>query len=1001
MTNGQNPLALYPSHHQPAQHEHLDDSRQPQEPKTDQRKAVAGLDSSPVAADPDHKRAHLGPESALLAGTDHRIGLHVRSYWSWLSKSRPPPDPKRTTPPTGPAQHPLQLQQQQQHPQQQQHADADCDPRHPTTSTTSPVAIIPSRDFDLNHRRPLSRRRSGEEGRVVTISNPASHLQRWTAWIHSFYSANSSSNSHSSNFSSSPQHGDDHDNDRHDHHDLNPSRGYDYVYGYGYDHDSNSDSLITVRRSLSPSERRWHLISDTSPRPSDATTMFTLIALAKFAAFTDVFLSGLVIPLIPHIINERTQVPADQVQMWTSILIAAYGGAFVAASPFIPFLTRQGPSRWAVLFFGIVSAAASFALLHLASNLRLLVLARALQGFAAVATTGACSGMSAAAGASAQTTLAWLSPAIIQSTAMAAGPVVAGFLHDYADGQDAVFYCAYALIASNALLGLVALIFAPKAEVDSGSGADQLLSSEGAAPNYGTISSDRFQAEVALRGGRMVETVSARSSPSPSLSPTRSRRSSVTSTVGATHEEHNHSSQRLIVAMCGYLVVGLLTTALQSVLPLFVEHNFGWSMSNIGFAFVALSGPAALISPIADAFTDRVSKGTRLLAAFGFLVCVPAFVYLGRFTGSAAPTQIALLTMLVVISFGMGLCADPLVKEITRAVTGADRYSPAIGNTMSAVAQASSLPNVAYAWGSLIGPLLVGAVSWVWDWDTMARSLGVLSAITGVAMFLFLQGWVGNVQSQNDGRTVASAFDEESAPFLTGEGAYANRVPSVFYDEYEQPENLVKGGYYERAAPMIATDESGSIGTKISSGHRRHFSVDNIPIVGLQPDQEASQVRFQASLESPLPLFAGAATLRHDGDAASKHSSKHSERRFLMREAPHAPATDPLLAAGNRYVLDEDREDGEGRGKRHVVVFEEGEVSPELLRRRQHHIVTINSLDGSAKLAASNPKSDHHAMHVTEETEGEEPEFSGESRRYVVVLLNEGETGLEGGEQLE
>ncbi|KAK3694209.1 major facilitator superfamily domain-containing protein [Podospora appendiculata] len=727
--------------------------------------------------------------------------------------------------------------------------------------------------------------------------------------------------------------------------------------------------------------------------------MFTLIALAKFAAFTDVFLSGLVIPLIPHIIQERTQVPADQVQMWTSILIAAYGGAFVAASPFMPFLTRQGPSLWAVSFIGIVSAAASFALLHLESNLPLLVLARALQGFAAVATTGACSGiMSAAAGAGVQTTvLAWLSPAIIQSTAMASGPVFAGFLHDYAGGQDAVFYCAYALIASNAILSLIALILTPKAQADSGSGANRLLSSDGAARNYGTMSSDRFQAEVSLRGGRMVETVSARSSPSPSLSPTRSRRSSVTSTVGAADEEHNPSSQRLIIAMCGYVVVGLLTTALQSVLPLFVEHNFGWSMSNIGFAFVALSGPAALISPIADAFTDRVSKGTRLLAAFGFLVCVPAFVYLGRFTGSTAPTQIALLTMLVVISFGMGLCADPLVKEITRAVTGVDRYSPAIGNTMSAVAQASSLPNVAYAWGSLIGPLLVGAVSWVWDWDTMARTLGVLSAITGVSMFLFLQGWVGNVQSQNDGRTVASVFDEESAPFLTGEGAYANRVPSVFYDQYEQPENLVKGGYYERAAPLIATDESGSIGTKKSSGHRRHFSVDNIPIVGLQPDQEASQVRFQASLETPLPLFAGAAILQHAGDAASKHS----ERRFLMREAPHAPATDPLLAAGNRYVLDEDREDGEGRGKRHVVVFEEGEVSPELLRRRQHHIVTINSLDGSAKLAASNPKSDHHAMHVTEEIDGEEPEFSGESRRYVVVLLNEGETGLEGDDHLE
>lgn len=61
--------------------------------------------------------------------------------------------------------------------------------------------------------------------------------------------------------------------------------------------------------------------------------MSALVAWAKFAAFSDAFLSGLVIPLIPTIIEARTDdYSPKHVQLWTSILIAAYGGGFVILS---------------------------------------------------------------------------------------------------------------------------------------------------------------------------------------------------------------------------------------------------------------------------------------------------------------------------------------------------------------------------------------------------------------------------------------------------------------------------------------------------------------------------------------------------------------------------------------------------------------------------------------------------------------------------------------------
>jgi hypothetical protein len=112
-----------------------------------------------------------------------------------------------------------------------------------------------------------------------------------------------------------------------------------------------------------------------------------------------------------------------------------------------------------------------------------------------------------------------------------------------------------------------------------------------------------------------------------------------------------------------------------------------------------------------------------------------------------------------------------------------------------------------------------------------------------------------------------------------------------------------------------------------------------------------------------------------------------------MREAPHAPATDPLLAAGSLYVIDEERDTARGveseRQKRRVVVFPEGTAPPELLERHRHHVVAINALDGTAQMVSNS--TDNHAVHVSEENAGDEAAFEETtSRRYVVVVV-EGE----------
>jgi hypothetical protein len=553
----------------------------------------------------------------------------------------------------------------------------------------------------------------------------------------------------------------------------------------------------------------------------------------------------------------------------------------------------------------------------------------------------------------------WFTPAFIQSTAMAIAPFTAGFLHDYYD-IDAVFYFAYAVVALNMVLAVVAVSVAPINQANSAGEVAGLLGPGAPRGGYGTIPSG-------------VGEFSDGSSPmvSPTSPAARSSRGASTATSW---------NPRLLVALFGYLVVALLTSALQSVLPLFAQRQFRWSVFESGYMFVSLSAPAAVIGLLSGVLAARVPRSTRSLATIGFLACLPAFLYLGQLrSNTKLLVHLTFLLTLSAISFAMGLCGDPLVKEIANAA------SSSASESWSATAHAHSLPNLANAWGTLVGPLFAGVASWLYGWQTMNKSLGVVAAATGVVSLLFLQGWIQNPYPDIPTGRLEPSSDEESASLLANDRS--NRSPFGQSQAYGGKKN---GYYTKRQNSDDVSPHTRSDSDRRDRRQRRHFSVDNFSVATTAPgsiDSSTSSVRFQAALETPLqgPLH----KRTEMSDSASKAAA---ERRYVMREAPHAPATDPLLAAGSLYVIDEERDTARGvesqRQKRRVVVFPEGTAPPGLLERHRHHVVAINALDGTAQMVSDTR--DNHAVHVTEDAEDEAAFSEATSRRYVVVVV-EGE----------
>lgn len=123
--------------------------------------------------------------------------------------------------------------------------------------------------------------------------------------------------------------------------------------------------------SIQPAGLKWR-----------SNSLFIIITVAV-GMFSDLFLYGLVVPILPYLLEDRIGVPRHQIQSHVSGLLAAYAGASVISSPFIGYLADLTESRKAPFLLGLTSLLLSTILLFAGSTVPILVIARLLQGVSA------------------------------------------------------------------------------------------------------------------------------------------------------------------------------------------------------------------------------------------------------------------------------------------------------------------------------------------------------------------------------------------------------------------------------------------------------------------------------------------------------------------------------------------------------------------------------------------------------------------------------------------
>ncbi|KAH7310035.1 major facilitator superfamily domain-containing protein [Rhexocercosporidium sp. MPI-PUGE-AT-0058] len=445
-----------------------------------------------------------------------------------------------------------------------------------------------------------------------------------------------------------------------------------------------------------------------------SSTWFIVLVVSS-GVFTDLFLYGVIIPVIPHAIVSRAGVPAKDRQEWVTILLLTEATTYLVTSPIFGHLSDHSSlnTRHLPYLSGLLLLAVSLALQTASRSTTVYLIGRALQGASssAIWVVGLAIIVDTVDSRHIGRYMGYVGLAM--SVGNLLGPLLGGLVLEYG-GYYAVFGMGFAVLGVDGLLRMC------------------LAASFDSDPQKESVDKS---------------SVLARSN----------------SIKAKDQKEKHHTilsrckSPRLLFTLWACMIPTLILAAFESTLPTIVLQTFSWSSLGGGLIFIPLTLPS-FFSPLAGKFSD--THGARLCSTFGFLGMVPPLVCL-RFVERNALSQKVLLCALLAIVGTMIACVfAPVMAEVERVVGGIDGEavddrgsseramktgggSEGRNEKSGGRATAYALVNMAYAFGILCGPLVGGFVKKDGGLPLLGWVLGLLCGFSGVCSFLMIGGWIG------------------------------------------------------------------------------------------------------------------------------------------------------------------------------------------------------------------------------------------------------------------
>lgn len=447
-----------------------------------------------------------------------------------------------------------------------------------------------------------------------------------------------------------------------------------------------------------------------------------LSALPSSNTIQDVFLYGVVVPVIPFALQDRVHISHEHTQHWVSVLLSVYAAGLLFFAPICGVLADWTQHRRGPFLGGLLVLTGATFMLCFGKTIPILVTARVLQGISAAVVWVVALALMADTVSEEESGKAVGYVGLATSMGVLVAPTIGGVVYERS-GYYAVFGVTFAVIGFDIVLRL-ALIEKKVAERWLEPEATT-IESPATTPNRNDIELGDCKASSAVKEKDEATAISE-----PHVSARKRKLPSMLILL---------KSRRILVAFWGNLVGAMTFTAVDTTLPLYVNQIFGWNSLGAGLAFLALIAPGFAM-PWIGHLTDK--HGPRYIAASGLLFSVPFWVLLRLVDHDTTGQAVLMCALLALLGAATSLLLTPLMAEFSKVCDAKVRQEPDVFRGKSAYAQSYGIFNVSWASGSLLGPLVSAAVKNAAGWKTMTWTMGLWCAVGIVPTLLYSGGLI-------------------------------------------------------------------------------------------------------------------------------------------------------------------------------------------------------------------------------------------------------------------
>ncbi|KAJ5492439.1 Major facilitator superfamily domain general substrate transporter [Penicillium expansum] len=452
-----------------------------------------------------------------------------------------------------------------------------------------------------------------------------------------------------------------------------------------------------------------------------------LIGLAVFSTtFTDGFLYGIIVSVLPFSLTFRSGVPEADVPFWTSMSLAVFGLSMVLGAPIAGLIVGKCERRQIPFLGGLSCAFGATLLFMLGVEPWVIIVARIFQGLSAGVVYTA--GLTLLVDTIESHELGpWIGFGLSgMNFGVLVSPTLGGIVYEKA-GFYPVFIMGLGVVLVNLVFILLMIDRKTAAKYRGQDDPTKCPSLPNRSSTKNAIANGKRRLSTVEDGDPTITT--------PLLSRCRetspvAKDPSWWTIVGGFLRNH-----RICAALYGSLINTILVSAMDAVLPIFIKQTFHWFSGATGAMFLNLTIPS-LIGPFVGLVSDKY--GVRLISGLGFTLAAVAVAFLALIQHNDTINKVMACVLLSFVGIGLNTSLTPLVAEIPRIVNTIQDEQPDIYGDKSAVTEAYMLLDAAFGAGTVLGPLLSELAFENLGWTGCTAMLGFLSVSAIVPVMVHL-----------------------------------------------------------------------------------------------------------------------------------------------------------------------------------------------------------------------------------------------------------------------